>query len=162
MEIPDISLPEGKRPPVTIAGYLIAAVIGILMVWQIFLADWAGLPPAYNFWIVVGLMSLCGIIAIAGISMSLLESITLEQTHVRIRSSFGWAKDYGYHEITAIAPDGDKVDLVFKDGRRQTVKNLRLGEGLQLRKLNSFLSEKTRPALSILNADVPPEKKYLM
>jgi len=157
MEIPILS---DKSPPITTAGYLIAAVVGLMLVWQLFLAERIGLPAGYNFWITVGLMILGGIIAIAGVSMSLLESVTLEQTHVRIRSGFGRATLYGYHEIAAIAPDNDKVNITFKDGRKQTVRNLRLGEGLSMRKLNSFLETKSRPALSIL--ETPDDHKYLM
>lgn len=160
MEIPIIRSPAGRYPPTTIAGFLVAAVIGLMLIWQLFLADKAGLPANYNFWITVGLMVLCAVIAIVGVSMALLESITLEQTHVRIRNGFGWTTLYGYHEISAIAPDGDKVNITFKNGRTMTVKNLRLGEGLQLTKLNSFLKEKSRPELSIM--EVKDDKKYLM
>ena len=151
----------------TIAGTLIAVLIALMFIWQVFLADKTGLPAGYNLWITAGLMILCGVIAIAAISMTLLESITLEQMHIRIRSGFGLAKLYGYHEIASMTVDGDKVNIAFKDGRMQTVRNLRLGEGLSMRKLNSFIKEKTLrvsdgndPALSILN--VPEKKKYLM
>lgn len=160
MEIPLTFNKRYKRPPATIAGILIAVLTGLMLIWQVFLADKAGLPAGYNLWVTAGLMILCAIIAIAGISMSLLESITLEQSYVRIRSGFGRAKLYGYHEISAMTVDGDKIHVTFKDGRRQTVRNLRLGEGLPMRKLNSFLKEKTGPALSIL--DVPNDKKFLM
>ena len=155
MEIPLIS---DKRPPATIAGILIAVPIGLLVIWQIFLGDkGVGLPAPYNFWVTVGLMVLGSFVAIAAVSMALIESITIEQSYVRIRSGFGTTKLYGYHEIASLAVDGDKVHVTFNDGRRQTVKNLRLGEGLPIRKLNSFLKEKTGPAISIL--DTSNDKK---
>ncbi len=169
METPIISGTSAKRQPMTIAGTLIAVLIALMFIWQVFLVDKAGLPAQYNLWITAGLMVLCGIIAIAGVSMTLLESITLEQSFIRIRSGFGLAKLYGYHEISSMTVDEDKVHIVFNDGRRQTVKNLRLGDGLQMRKLNSFIKEKTLsdgndPALSILNvtSNIPGDKKFLM
>jgi hypothetical protein len=165
METPILSDYRIKKQPMTIAGALIAVLIALMFIWQVFLADKAGLPAGYNLWITAGLMILSGLVAIAGISMTLLESITLERDHIRIRSGFGLAKLYGYHEISSMTVGEDNVHIVFKDGRRQTVKNLRLGDGLQLRQLNSFIKEKTLsdgndPALSILNA--PDDKKFLM
>lgn len=165
MEIPDIYIPETstKRPPTTAAGYVIAAIIVFTVIWQVFLVDKIGLPPAYNTLISSVLIGAAGLLAIFWITLMLLQRVTLESTQVRIRTGFwGWEEAYGYDQIASITPEGDKVTIIFKDGGRQTLRNLRFGDGLSLGQINSLLTT-GRPELSILDANVPPKKKkYLM
>jgi hypothetical protein len=128
---------------------MVAAAAALLLVWQLFLQQRFGLPEQTNFWITFGLCALCGVLAIVGISMTLLESIMLEESQVHIRNAFGRTVTHSYDEISSISPEGDKVLVIFADGRRLKVRNLKLGTGVLMSRLGTVVEEKARPKLSI-------------
>lgn len=131
--------------------YAVVACVGLLVVWQFFLMSLLGLPAGANSAITAVLLVIAGLVAIAGISLTLVQRVTLESTQIRIRTGLTMVETYTYDQIEALIPEGDKVTIIYKDGGRQTVRNLRFGDGMSLSQINSLITE-SRPELSIMDA----------